>query len=143
MLAWTGMKRGVRLLEGLGEYLRLQRESLRLGVREAAKLIGVSHQRLIEIERGQSYATGKATLPRKEVVKAIAAAYHLSEPLLLTLAGYAGADPSALATDHKEVLMLYDALPPERKALALATLRVFASVARPASGEEASEADHG
>lgn len=126
-------------MEELGEFLRLQRESHGLGLREAAKRIGISHQRLIELERGLSYGTGKATLPRREVVKAIAQAYSLSEALLLTFAGYAGADLSSLSEDHREVLMLFDALPADRKLLAIATLRAFASVARENAGNEVVE----
>lgn len=135
-----GRDRG-HFLEELGEFLRGQRGNLGLGLREAAKRIGISHQRLIEIERGTSYSTGKTTLPRREVVKAIATAYGLSEPLLLTLAGYAGADLSTLSVDHREVLMLFDALPADRKLLAIATLRAFTSVARDNPGTKVVE-DH-
>ena len=114
-------------MEDLGPYLKAEREAQGLGLREAARRIGISHTRLTEIEKSRSYSTQDSTKPSRETLKKIAACYCLSEAVLLALAGYGGADLATLPADQSEVLALYDGLSPERKLLAIATLRAFAT----------------
>lgn len=110
---------------GFGKFIKQQRLARGLKLREAAKLAGVSHARLSEIERGAGYHTLRPTRPSREVVERLAIAYGLPVGPLIALAGYEANAAATLAPDVQEVITLYQALGPARQRLALAMLRTF------------------
>ncbi|MNL38773.1 Helix-turn-helix domain protein [compost metagenome] len=112
--------------QDFGKYLKAQRNARGWTLRHAAKQIGTSLSRLSEIERGQSYHTEHATRPSRELVEKIAQAYELSPTLLLTEAGYPVGPTAELSPEAVRMLSLFEALPTERKRLALGILRLMA-----------------
>lgn len=110
----------------LGRFLVEVRRAKGLGLREAAKAIGCTHQRLQELERGISVRTGNPTRPSMELVGKIARAYGLPSERLLALAGYAIGDTAALSSEERELLTVFGALCVDHRSLALDLLRTMA-----------------
>lgn len=77
------------LAERFGAFIFSLRESKGMTVREAAKLVGISHSRLVNFEHGRDPHTGKPTLPGAALVVRIAGVYGSPQNQLLLLAGYA------------------------------------------------------
>lgn len=76
------------LAERFGTFIFNLRESKGMTVREAAKLVGISHSRLVNFEHGKDPHSGRPTLPAAELVGQIAGAYGYPKGQLLLLAGY-------------------------------------------------------
>lgn len=111
---------------GFGTFIKQQRLARGIKLREAAKLAGVSHARLSEIEKGAGYHTLRPTRPSRPVVERLALAYALPLGPLLAMAGYDSSEKASLAPEALEVVALFQALNPARKRLALAMMRTFA-----------------
>ena len=69
----------------LGEYIREQRESTQVSLRQLAKTAGVSNPYLSQIERG-------LRKPSAEVLAQLAAALRVSTPVMYLRAGLLGSD---------------------------------------------------
>lgn len=67
-------------IDDLGAYIRLQRESARLSLRQLARIAGVSNPYLSQIERG-------LRKPSAEILQAIAKALEVSSEILYVKAG--------------------------------------------------------
>lgn len=75
-----------RTVESLGDYLREQRESSRLSLRQLAEQAGVSNPYLSQIERG-------LRRPSAEVLQQLAKALRISAEQLYLRAGIVSPDP--------------------------------------------------
>ncbi|MNS01618.1 Transcriptional regulator ClgR [compost metagenome] len=113
-------------MKDFGDYLKDQRERRKWTLRHAAEQIGTSASRLSEIERGQSYHTGHATRPSRELVERIARAYDLPLQVLLASAGYPEVNTPELSAEARIAAALFENLSPERKDLALGMLHLLA-----------------
>lgn len=109
-----------------GSYLKAQRKARGWALKAAAEQIGTSTSRLAEVERGKSYHTEHETRPSRELVERMAAAYGLPVDLLLIEAGYTPSIAKDLSPEANRMLLLFEALPPDRKDLALGILRLMA-----------------
>lgn len=109
-----------------GSYLKAQRKARGWTLKEAADRIGTSTSRLAEVERGKSYHTDHATRPSRELVERMAYAYGLPVDILLIEAGYSPSPARDLSQEDNRMLLLFQALPPDRKELALGILRLMA-----------------
>ena len=77
-----------KLSEQFGARLVKLREACQLGLREAARHIGIDHTRLISFEKGIERTTGNPTLPSATTVAKMAQVYRVSKEALLFEAGY-------------------------------------------------------
>lgn len=71
-----------------------KRKELKLSLREAAKLIGISHSYLSTLEKGIDPRTGSPINPTPETLKLISKAYNISYETLMQAAGYIENDSS-------------------------------------------------
>ncbi|MGC4110515.1 MAG: helix-turn-helix transcriptional regulator [Nocardioides sp.] len=116
-----------KTVETLGEYLREQRESSRLSLRQLAEQAGVSNPYLSQIERG-------LRKPSAEVLQQLAKALRVSAEQLYLRAGIVSPDEGVGGS--VELAVLGDQLLTERQKQTL--LDVYASfLALNASGESA------
>lgn len=105
-----------KTVETLGEYLREQRESSRLSLRQLAEQAGVSNPYLSQIERG-------LRRPSAEVLQQLAKALRISAEQLYLRAGIVSQDEAAGGS--VELAVLGDPLLSERQKQTL--LDVYAS----------------
>lgn len=91
-----------KLAEQFGRRLVQLREERQLGLREAARLIGIDHTRLMSFEKGAERTTGRYTLPTAETVVRMAQAYQVPKEVLLVEAGYV---PWLLGAEESETLV--------------------------------------
>ena len=105
-----------------GERLRGLRSEKGLSLRKAAALIGVSHMRLGELEKGISRTTYHRTRPTPELVGRIATAYGEPKDALLELAGYARERPE-LSYDDQLLLDLFHEIELDQRAMVLRIVR--------------------
>ncbi|HET7068891.1 MAG TPA: helix-turn-helix transcriptional regulator [Nocardioides sp.] len=105
-----------KTVESLGEYLREQRESSRLSLRQLAEQAGVSNPYLSQIERG-------LRRPSAEVLQQLAKALRISAEQLYLRAGIVSPDPGIGGS--VELAVLADPLLDERQKQTL--LDVYAS----------------
>lgn len=75
-------------LNQLGNYIKNKRINLKLSLRDAAKLIGISHSYLSTIEKGIDPRSNAPIKPTPEVLQFISKAYGLEYNKLMQLAGY-------------------------------------------------------
>jgi transcriptional regulator with XRE-family HTH domain len=80
--------------EKFGEFVRREREAKEIGLREMAKMIGVSPTYLSKVERDDFPP------PAEEKVKAIAKIIGCNEDKLLALAGRVASDLSEIIKRH-------------------------------------------
>lgn len=73
-----------------------KRKELKLSLREAAKLIGISHSYLSTLEKGIDPRTGSPINPTPETLKLISKAYNISYETLMQAAGYIENDSSKI-----------------------------------------------
>lgn len=106
----------VKTVETLGDYLREQRVSAQLSLRQLAEQAGVSNPYLSQIERG-------LRRPSAEVLQQIAKALRISAEQLYIRAGIV--DPHAGAAGSVELAILGDSKLTERQKQSL--LDVYAS----------------
>jgi transcriptional regulator with XRE-family HTH domain len=90
-----------------------------LGVRQAAKAIGISHSRLIDFEAGFDQHTGRPCMPSTATLFRLAAAYDLDVTDLLAHAGFK-LPGLPLTPEERGLLTAFRALP-EIKMLELAS----------------------
>ncbi|MBM3267190.1 MAG: helix-turn-helix transcriptional regulator [Candidatus Sericytochromatia bacterium] len=64
-----------------------------LGLRQAARVLGVSHTRLAAFEAGSTKASGKAAIPRRDLLARMAEVYDFPAGTLMALAGYSPEEP--------------------------------------------------
>lgn len=104
--------------------LKALREAKGWTLRRAADQIGISHRRLGELERGQSWGTGNPTRPSRDTVLAVADAYGEPRDYLLELAGFA---PEQRELTNSEAMLLaeFRTLRPEQQELGLRLLRAI------------------
>lgn len=105
-----------KTVESLGDYLREQRESSRLSLRQLAEQAGVSNPYLSQIERG-------LRRPSAEVLQQLAKALRISAEQLYLRAGIVSPDPGIGGS--VELAVLADPLLNERQRQTL--LDVYAS----------------
>ena len=80
----------------LGNFLLTKRKELKLSLRQAASLIGISHSYLDKIEKSVIPDSASELRPSADTIKAIAAAYVVNYDYLLELCGYLKRDDSSL-----------------------------------------------
>lgn len=78
-------KKGLMLLEEIGKRLKEARDARNLSLREAAKLIGVSHSYLDTLEKGRDPRTGNPVNPSVETLVQISKGYSIPIEKLLPL----------------------------------------------------------
>lgn len=101
---------------------RSQREQKGLSLRAAAKLLGIGHARLSEIEKGIAYRSGAPTGPSRDLVERMAKVYDAPRDTLLELAGFRASRP-ALSPTEAELVDLFRGLPGPSQALLLEMVR--------------------
>jgi transcriptional regulator with XRE-family HTH domain len=114
-----------RTVESLGDYLREQRESSRLSLRQLAAQAGVSNPYLSQIERG-------LRRPSAEVLQQLAKALRISAEQLYLRAGIVSPDPGVGGS--VELAVLADSALTERQKQTL--LDVYASFLSLNAGSE-------
>lgn len=96
----------------LNGMLKLRRSELNLSLRDAAKLIGISHSYLSTLEKGVDPRNGLPVKPTPETLKLISSAYDVSYDFVMTLAGYYELNDSDdslfIQKDEKDVERLLD-----------------------------------
>jgi transcriptional regulator with XRE-family HTH domain len=75
-------------MENLQELLAKKRKELRLSLRDAGKLIGISHAYLSSLEKGIDSRNNLPIKPTPETLERISKAYGFSYEFLMKLAGY-------------------------------------------------------
>lgn len=128
---------GEAVLTALGEKLRELRERKRLGLRAAARALGISHTRLSAYERGEM--SGRPAIPRRAVLQRIAVLYDFPSEALLGLAGLPveeaapHASPGEVDTQAQELAHILYRLTDHERRILLGTARLL--LAEHAEGE--------
>lgn len=110
-------------MSSIGDYLRTVRRDRGWSAREASKRLGVSYNRLLEIEAGHSRTTGRPTTPSVELLLRISQGYEIPLPLLLELAGLAGKSPDDQL--EAELIQIWRTLSPKTRNMAIAVVRAM------------------
>ena len=105
--------------EGVGDFIRVQRQLGRLSLRQLAELSDVSNAYLSQVERG-------LYKPSAQVLKSIAQALDLSAEALYSRAGLLDDDARREPAGVEEAIRLDDRLDAEQKET---LLRVYKSLA--------------
>ncbi|MBK1810235.1 helix-turn-helix transcriptional regulator [Clostridium sp. YIM B02505] len=91
----------------LNGWLKLRRSELNLSLRDAAKLIGISHSYLSTLEKGVDPRNVLAVKPTPETLKLISSTYDVPYDFVMTLSGYYelkySEDSLVIQDDEKEV----------------------------------------
>jgi transcriptional regulator with XRE-family HTH domain len=99
-------------MRNLNGMLKLRRSELNLSLRDAAKLIGISHSYLSTLEKGVDPRNNLPVKPTPETLKLISKAYDVSYDFLMTLAGYYELNDSddslVIKHDEKDIERLLD-----------------------------------
>lgn len=95
-------------------------------------MIGISHYRLSELERGTSRTTANPTKPTPPLVRRIAGAYGLPADALLELAGYAREHPE-LSADDQVLLDRFRAMDHHHRAIVLDVVAAISARSRDSS----------
>lgn len=75
-------------METLQSVLKEKRNYLKLSLRNAADLIGISHSHLRNLEQGSDPRTGAPIKPTPELLELISKAYKIDYNYLMSLSGY-------------------------------------------------------
>lgn len=75
-------------MENLQEFLITKRNELKLSLRSAAEIIGISHSYLSTLEKGTDTRNNTPVKPTPETLQLISNAYGVSYEFLMKLAGY-------------------------------------------------------
>lgn len=110
-------------LSDLGAYLREQRESAQLSLRQAAKAAGISNPYLSQIERGLHE-------PSVRVLRAIAHALNMSVDALMAQAGLVDPPPKEDVPSVEEAIAADPHLTDEQRAALLAVYRSYVEDAK-------------
>jgi transcriptional regulator with XRE-family HTH domain len=81
-------------MNNLQNYLINKRKELKLSLRNASELIGISHSYLSTLEKGIDPRNNTPVKPTPETLKLISTAYNVSYELLMKLTGYLEQDVS-------------------------------------------------
>lgn len=117
----TGTSPGSEQLKSLGDFIRAQRKSAEMSLRELAERAGVSNPYISQIERGLHE-------PSMRVMRSISKALNLPLDTLLVRAGLLDEDPEAAAeaTAKVEAAIAADPnLTPDQRASLLAVYRSY------------------
>lgn len=118
-------------LTALGEKLRELRVRKRLGLRQAARLLGISHTRLAAFEAGQTKATGMRAVPKRGLLEKMAELYDYPAGTLLAAGGYAPTDrsgppmPGEVETQAQELAHILYRLSDQERRILLGTARLL------------------
>ena len=102
----------------IGEYIRQQRSSAKISLRQLSKLAGVSNPYLSQIERG-NYR------PSPQVVKALAQAFGLKPEQLYTMLGFMDEANPATTPSVEQAIQLDARLEPAQKEALIRVYRSF------------------
>src|SRR5437867_12967099 len=109
--------------EGLGAFIRAQRELAQLSLRQLADLSQVSNAYLSQVERGLYRPSG-------QILKSIADALKLSQESVFARAGLLDEDEQTrTAADVEEAIRLDERLTPEQKETLIRVYRGFLGTA--------------
>lgn len=75
-------------MNDFAELMKSKRKELKLSLRNAAKLIGISHSYLSMLEKGVDPRSSSLIKPTPETLKYISDAYNISYTYLMTIVGY-------------------------------------------------------
>jgi transcriptional regulator with XRE-family HTH domain len=91
-------------MNNLQDFLINKRKELKLSLRNAANLIGISHTYLNTLEKGVDPRNNIPTKPTPETLELIAKAYDVSYEYLMKLTGYLSEEKKELtAKDEKDI----------------------------------------
>lgn len=79
-------------MENLQEFLISKRKELKLSLRNAAELMGISHSYLSTLEKGTDTRNNTPVKPTPETLQLISKAYGVSYEYLMRLTGYLAED---------------------------------------------------
>lgn len=95
-------------MKNLNELLKSKRKEMELSLREAGKLIGISHSYLSTLEKGIDPRTNTPIKPTPETLKLISIAYDISYNELMKLSGYIDDDKKTSSDDKSETKKTID-----------------------------------
>ena len=75
-------------MQKLSKLLKEKRNAMRISLRSAADLIGISHTYLDKLEKGVDSRTGTGNKPTPDTLKLISSAYNINYSKLLEYCGY-------------------------------------------------------
>ena len=84
-----------------GNFIKEKRKDLKLSLRDAANLIGISHSYLSTLENGIDKRKNTPVKPTPEILKYISNAYKVSYDNLMELVGYIQPDTNVLSEKEK------------------------------------------
>lgn len=128
---------------GIGAKLKELRERKGLTLRGAAILLGLSHSRLSDFEKGRTHGYDRPALPTQAFLEKAAKLYDFPEHTLKSLAGYSLAEEirhyglSQVDADTEEMADVFRNLPEFQQKLLLEIVRSFKTYTRPDSPESA------
>lgn len=112
------MEKVADIASDIGEYIRQQRNTAKISLRQLSKLAGVSNPYLSQIERG-------IYRPSAEVLKAIAGALDISAETLFARIGLVEPDRERPAPSVEEAIRLDPRLSTRQKETLLSVYRDF------------------
>jgi transcriptional regulator with XRE-family HTH domain len=89
-------------MKNLQEFLIQKRKELKLSLRDAAKLIGMSHSYLSTLEKGIDPRNNVPVKPTPETLQLISNAYGISYNYLMELAGYITTNTNTIHLNRKD-----------------------------------------
>lgn len=87
-------------MENFSKLLKDKRKAMRLSLRSAAELIGISHTYLDKLEKGIDSRTGISNKPTPDTLKLISNAYNISYIELLECCDYMPSPNDMSTTDY-------------------------------------------
>lgn len=75
-------------MDALSQLLKTKRNDLRLSLRSAAEMIGISHTYLDKLEKGVDSRTGVCNKPTPDTLKLISTAYNINYTDLMECCNY-------------------------------------------------------
>ena len=102
----------------LSQILKQRRQEMKLSLRAAANLIGISHAYLDKLEKGFDARTGSKNKPTPETLKLISQTYEIEYMDLLAFCGYINPQNKDCDrinnSDIKKLLRIASNLPPQK-----------------------------
>jgi transcriptional regulator with XRE-family HTH domain len=89
-------------MQTIQDILKNKRKELNLSLRDAAKLIGISHSYLSTLEKGKDPRTNAPINPTPETLKLISKAYTISYKYLMQICNYLD-DTKSITLDNSEL----------------------------------------
>lgn len=91
---------GGMMMNKLNELLKSKRKEMKLSLRDASKLIGISHSYLSTLEKGIDPRSNTPIKPTPSTLKLISEAYNISYTKLMELSGYIEDTSKTTCTDN-------------------------------------------